>query len=163
VSTHTSSVRLLPPSRVASTSKWLLCLMVELHASKVEPQVASVSAPKLLQMLLAVWVPSLCQASWSGKSASTCQHCQMQAHAGHKTARIGFRLSNTIFWLSRWKSDRDQVVGNDWLQSLHHGRNTTPLRDEVVSLCGVKLAEMTLETNLYELTVPFECYILETE
>jgi hypothetical protein len=39
----------------------------------------------------------------------------------------------------------------------------TPPRHEVGSFCCVKLAEMTLEIKLYELTEPFECCIWETE
>jgi hypothetical protein len=46
------------PSGVASTITWLLCLMVELCANKVEPRVVSASAPKLPQMLLAALIPS---------------------------------------------------------------------------------------------------------
>jgi hypothetical protein len=54
-------------------------------------------------------------------------------------------------------------VGTDILQSLHHGKNTTPPHHEVALFCCAKLAEMTLEINLYELTVPSEHCILETE
>jgi hypothetical protein len=54
-------------------------------------------------------------------------------------------------------------VGANRLQSLHRRRNTTPPCHEVPSFCCVKLAEMTLEMNLCELTVSFEHCILETE
>jgi hypothetical protein len=42
-------------------------------------------------------------------------------------------------------------------------RNTTPPHLEVASFCCVKIVEITLEINIYELTAPFECCILETE
>jgi hypothetical protein len=51
-------------------------------------------APKLLQMLLAALVSTKSQATEVAK------HCQMQAHAGHETARISFRPADTVFWLS---------------------------------------------------------------
>jgi hypothetical protein len=66
---------------------------------------------------------------------------------------------DTIF-RSSW--ERDWVVGADWLQSVHHGWNKTPPCHEFASFCCVKLAEMSLEINLRELTVLFERCILET-
>jgi hypothetical protein len=54
-------------------------------------------------------------------------------------------------------------VGTDIQQPLQCGRNTTPPCHKVAALYYVKLAEMTLEINLYELMAPFECFILETE
>jgi hypothetical protein len=56
--------------------------------------------PKLLQMLLAAFISSK---SWVAEAASELLHascCQMQAYAGHGTARISFRPPDTIFRLS---------------------------------------------------------------
>jgi hypothetical protein len=119
-----------PPSGVASTSTWLMHVMVELCASKVEPLVTLASVPKVLQMLLAAWVPSQFPANWSF----------------HMPA-----LPDTIFW-SSWQ----RPSSGDWL-------DCTRPRHDVVSFCCVKLTEITLEIDLQELTVPFECCILETE
>jgi hypothetical protein len=47
--------------------------------------------PKLLQMLLAALVYTKSQA------VDVAKHCQTRAHAGHKTARIGFWPPNTVF------------------------------------------------------------------
>jgi hypothetical protein len=58
VSTHASGIRLLSPSGMASTSASLTRLTVELRANKMEPPATSTSASKLLQVLLAAWVPS---------------------------------------------------------------------------------------------------------
>jgi hypothetical protein len=145
VSTHASGVRLLSPP-VGWNSRWhrLECL----------------------NFFRCYWLPEFnphVWLVWSSKSASTCQRCQMQAHAAHGTARIGFWCPSTIFQSSWWKSDRDRVVGTDWLQSLHHGRNATPVCHDVALFCCVKHAEMTLEFNPYELTTPFECCAVETE
>jgi hypothetical protein len=55
--------------------------------------------PQLLQMLLAAFVSSK---SWAAEAASEQIHasrCQAQAYAGHRTAKISFRLPHTIFWL----------------------------------------------------------------
>jgi hypothetical protein len=62
-----------------------------------------------------------------------------------------------IFW-SLWQTPSS----GDWLQSVHCGRNKTPPRHEIASFCCVKLAQMTFQINLYELTAPFEQCILET-
>jgi hypothetical protein len=45
-------------------------------------------------MLLAALVSTKSQA------VEVAKHCQMQAHAGHEIARIGFWPPETIFWLS---------------------------------------------------------------
>jgi hypothetical protein len=55
--------------------------------------------PKLLQMLLVALVSTKSQADEAAK------RCQMQAHAGHKTASIGFRPPDTIFRLSRQETE----------------------------------------------------------
>jgi hypothetical protein len=64
------------------------------HLSRVKPLMTPASAPKLLQMLLAALVSTKSQA------AAAANRCQMQAQAGHETARIGFRPPDTIFRLS---------------------------------------------------------------
>jgi hypothetical protein len=58
---------------------------------------------------------------------------------------------------------RDQVVGTNY--SLHRGGDTTPPRQPwgcTIPLCET-WGEMTVQINLYELTAPFECCILEME
>jgi hypothetical protein len=67
-------------------------------------------APKLLQMLLAALVSTKSQAVAAAK------HCQTQAHAGHETARIGFRPPDIIFQLSWQESsgERLTVVSASW-------------------------------------------------
>jgi hypothetical protein len=145
----------VPRSRVASTSTCLMCLTVELRASKVEP-------PRCcrlvhLNFFKCYWLPEF-PPSDRPVETSTCQRCQMQADIGHGPAGIGFLPLDTIFW-SSWQ----RLISGNWLQSLHHGRNTTPPCHEVASFCCVKLAEMTMEINVRELTVLFEHCILEIE
>jgi hypothetical protein len=55
--------------------------------------------PKLLQMLLAAFVSSKSQAAEAASELLRVSRCQMQAYAGHRTARISFRLPDTIFRL----------------------------------------------------------------
>jgi hypothetical protein len=72
----------------------------------------------------------------------------MQAHVGHRTARIGFWHPVAIFW-SSWQR---LVVGTDWLQSLHRGRNTTPRCHEgciifLCETCGCDLGDWPVWTE----------------
>jgi hypothetical protein len=151
-STHTSGIRLLSPHQV----DFHLYMAYMLHApAKQNPGWRWLAC---LNFLLFYWLPEFPTNSWPTE-ASTCQCCQMQTHVGHRTARIGFLPPVQSFG----DRDRDLVVGTDWLQSLHHGRNTTPPHHALASFCLVKLVEMTLEIKLYELTTPFECCILEAE
>jgi hypothetical protein len=104
-------------------------------------------------MLLAAFVSSKC---WAAEAASELLHascCQTQAYAGHGTARISFRPPNTIFWFVV----RDQV-------SASRKKYDTPASAMRLRYSTVwNVGEMTLEINLYELTAPFECCVLETE
>jgi hypothetical protein len=56
--------------------------------------------PKLFQMLLAAFISSKSQAAEVAGELLHASHCQMQAYAGHGTARISFRLPDTVFRLS---------------------------------------------------------------
>jgi hypothetical protein len=56
--------------------------------------------PKLLQMLLAAFIASKSRAAEVASELLHASHCQMQAYAGHGTARISFWPPYTIFWLS---------------------------------------------------------------
>jgi hypothetical protein len=145
-STHASGVRLLSPP-----ARWLPPPH-GLRASKVEPRLASASVPKLLQMLSAEFPPN-----YRPIAASTCQRCQMQAHVGHRTARLP---ALDIIFRSLWQ----RLSSGDWRTAVSVSREkyNTPPPHEAVSFCCVKLAEMTLEINLYELTAPFERCILKT-
>jgi hypothetical protein len=61
---------------------------------------------------------------------------------------------------------RDPVVGTDWLTAVSASRKKYGTLTSAVRLrdSGMwNVAEMSLESNLYELTAPFECSILETE
>jgi hypothetical protein len=84
----------------------------------------------------------------------------MQAHAGHGTARIGFRPLDTIFWLS-WQ----RLSSGEWPTTISASwKKYKP--PSAVRLCHSavsNLAEMTLKINLHELTMPFEFCVLETE
>jgi hypothetical protein len=85
---------------------------------------------------------------------------QTPAYAGHGTARISFWPPNTIFRLS-W----DTEFG-DWLGAVSASQKKydTPMSAIRLYHSAVwNVAEMTLEINLYELIVPFEHCILETE
>jgi hypothetical protein len=139
-STHAARVRLLWPSTVASTSTWLMHLMVELHARKMELQMASASA---LNVFNCYWLPEFPRNSLPIET-STCQRWQMQVHVGCGTGKIGFSPCDTIF-----RSSWQRLSSGDWLQSLHCRRNTTYPCHEVASFCCVKLAEITMVINLY--------------
>jgi hypothetical protein len=51
-------------------------------------------------MLLAAFVSSKSQAAETASELINASHCQMQAYAGHGTARISFWPPDTIFRLS---------------------------------------------------------------
>jgi hypothetical protein len=112
------------------------------------------------------WLPEFPPSDWPVET-STCQHCQIQAHVGHGTARIGFWPLNKIIW-SSWQrpssGDRRTDWLTDWLTAVSASweKYNTP-HHEVASFCWVKPVEMTLEINICELTTPFECCMLETE
>jgi hypothetical protein len=99
--------------------------------------------------------------NWTSKWAATCQCCQTQAHACHGTAGISFRPLNTIFQLS-WQ----RPSSGKWLAAVFALRKKYDIPASAVRLCNSavwNVAEMTLEINLYEQTMPFECCVLETE
>jgi hypothetical protein len=103
----------------------------------------------------------LVQGSWSGKWAATCQQCQTQADAGHGIASIGFRPPDTIFRLS-WQTPSS----GEWLTAVSASQKKYDSPTSAMRLRHSdvwNLTEMTLEINLYELTTPYECCILETE
>jgi hypothetical protein len=96
------------------------------HVKPLSPQQRGTSChfdyrvPKLLQMLLAAFVSSK---SWAAEVESELLHascCQIQAYAGHRTARMSFRPPDTILRVL-W----ERPSSGDWLQSMHHGRNMT--------------------------------------
>jgi hypothetical protein len=60
--------------------------------------------PKLLQMLLVAFVSSKSQAAEAASELLHASRCQMQAYAGHGTARISFRPPDAIFRLS-WETE----------------------------------------------------------
>jgi hypothetical protein len=90
-------------------------------------------APKLLPVLLAAFVSSKSQAV---EEASELPHaCVAKRRLMQVTEQLwsasGRRYNFSVVL-------RDWVVGTDWLQSLHRGRNTTPLRRPwgcVILLC----------------------------
>jgi hypothetical protein len=136
VHTHTSDVRLVAPAKW--NSGWLQHARLEFFKRYWLPEFPPSSGQ--LKWQVSLYVPVL----------------PMQAHAGHGTLRTGFWPLNTIFW--SWQ----RVVGDGWLQSLHHVRNTKPRAMRLCHSAMWNLAEMTLEINLCELTAPFEHCILET-
>jgi hypothetical protein len=127
-------------------------------SSKVQHHVASANTPELFQMLLAARVPSKCQpveaaSQLPHESVAKCRLIQLTEQTAYASGPP----------VQSFTCDTARVVGTDWLQSLHRERNTTPPCHQVMSFCCAKLAEMTLEIHLYELTTPFEHCILETE
>jgi hypothetical protein len=135
------------------------------HPSRIKtavPQqhVTSASVPKLFQMLLAALVSSYSQAVGV---ASELSHASMAKHRLLLVMeQLGSASGHPIQFFSC--CDRARVVGSDWLQSLYHRRKTTLPRQLWGCHPAVwNLVEMTLEINLYELTAPFQCCVLETE
>jgi hypothetical protein len=95
-------------------------------------------------MLLAALVSTKSQAAEAAKL------CQMQAHAGHETARIGCRPRDTIFGCCDKKPS-----SVEWLTAVSASwkKYNTPamaVRLRYTALWNV--AEMTLKINPYELT-----------
>jgi hypothetical protein len=110
-------------------------------------------------MLLAAFVS--CK-SWAVEVASEllhASHCQMQAYAGHRTARIRFQLPNTISQLSF----ETKSWGLTTVCALRKKYDTPASAVRLHHSTLWNMGEMTLEINLCEVTAPFECCILETE
>jgi hypothetical protein len=83
----------------------------------------------------------------------------MQAYAGHGTARISFWPPDTIFRLL-WETEYWELtaVSASW-KKYDTPKSAVRLRHSAMW----NVSEMTLQSNLYELTTLFEHCVLETE
>jgi hypothetical protein len=94
--------------------------------------------------------------------------CYMPAIAKCRLVQVTEQLGSASGHPIQFFSCRERPSSGEWLQSVHCRRNTTPPppQTSAVRLCHSTVwntGEMTLEINLYELTVLCECYVLEME
>jgi hypothetical protein len=137
--THLSRVKSLPPNNV-------------------EHHVTSTSV--CLNFFKSYWLPSFPPSPRQLK-----QHvsCYMPDIAKRRLMPVTEQLGTASSHPIQFFGCRERPSSGDWPQSVHCGRNTTPPRQLRLRHSTVwNMGKMTLEINLYELTAPFECCVLET-
>jgi hypothetical protein len=115
---------------------------------------------KPLQMLLASFVSSK---SWAVEVASEVPHASV---AKHRLMQVTEQLQSSSSRWIQFFSCRESPSSVDCQTVVSASRNKYDTPVLAVRLCHPavwNMADMTLEINLYELTAPFECCVLETE